>query len=133
MVVIGGKHQCLLHGKSKIPEKTSRSSSAGKCEQLGAKLPLPKNKAENDDLASVVKSKYNLTKKNQRIAIDLNDVAKEGEFVMSNGQNTTYYNWEFGQPTFGVVSKDFVVMELSTGKWYDSQGTTYTYLVCQQL
>ena len=143
LVPIGGKKQCLKY----LPNDKKhlgkfwriRSESEADCKKIGARLPLPKNKAENDDLVSVAKKRYKLDLNNYfKIAIDLNDVANEGEFVTSNGLKPLYTNWQYGFPKNGQYKgksygeHDFGVMLLSNGRWLDFKSTEYSHLICQQ-
>ena len=71
-------------GKIKIEEGVST------CAKFNAKLPLPRSDLENKDYITAAKQ---MVKYSGSIAIDLNDVKQEGNFVTSTGEKPSYFNW----------------------------------------
>ena len=115
------------------------------------KLPLPKNKKENDDLVNFFRTQKirtdgvpTVSKEYARyyFAIDLNDVLTEGKFVTSDGQEPTYTNWKYPAPNDktkpgSFIGEDYVAVGtdgtyLKNGKWNDINERFYIALICQQ-
>ena len=151
---LGSDKQCL---KYIGPVKIDLASST--CSKTGDKLPLPKNKDENDDLVKFFHSLgtksimgvpwYSKKQALKCFTIDLNDAKTEGKFVTSDGQKPTYTNWRSpnpddwtkkadpGDPTSGYDGEDFVVVGTDNyygiGLWNDINEKFYIALICQQV
>ena len=101
------------------------------CQQNNARLPLPKNAAEDYQLTNFMK-KYNLY---GTLALDGRDEIKEGYWVDSHGKSIGYTNWDKGQPSnkinylFFTVPENFLSKK-SNGRWDDSQRTHKTHIIC---
>ena len=145
---LGSEKQCL---KYIGPVKIDLASST--CSKFGDKLPLPKNKNENDDLVKFFHSLGTKSiigvpwhSKKQAVScftIDLNDAKTEGKFVTSDGQKPTYTNWRSKNPdnhidTNGLYNgEDYVIVGtdktyIGTGLWNDINEMYYIALICQQ-
>ena len=151
---LGGTKQCFNYiGPIKI------NLASQTCIKTGDKLPLPKNKNENDDLVKFFHSlgtktingvpTYSRIQASRYFIIDLNDAKTEGKFLTSDGQEPTYTNWrppnpddwtkkaDPGDPTSGYDGEDFVVVGTDgyygTGLWNDINEKFYISLMCQQV
>ena len=99
-------------------------------------MPLPLNAKQNKDFLNAFKT---ILPTAREVSLDLNDVRKEGSFVKSNGQPTSYLNWNPGQPNNvkGKGGQDYAVMKVNhgdkqkDGKWWDHNGDITVDLICQ--
>ena len=87
---IQGTHQCFTY----IGEK-SISSAESSCNAVNGFLPVPENYQQNTDYFYAF---IQVKGQNNNVALGINDVKSEGEFVRANGQKVTYFNWYFGEP-----------------------------------
>ena len=99
-----------------------------------ARLPLPENLNQNNDLWSAAKV---LGLNLGQIALDLTDKSAEGTFVTSSGQLATYTNWANGEPN-SMGDEDYVVLWTDSKKWFskpgfwnDAPASTVADVVCQ--
>ena len=100
-----------------------------------ARLPLPENLNENNDLRSATKV---LGLNLGQIAIDLTDKSAEGTFVTSSGQLPTYTNWAKNEPNSMGGDEDYVVLWTDPKKswtkpgfWNDAPANKVADVVCQ--
>ena len=100
------------------------------CQQNNARLPLPKNAVEDNQLTNFMNI-YNL----KTMALDGRDEIKEGHWVDSHGKPIAYTNWDKGQPSnkinyvFFTVPENFLSKK-SNGRWDDSERTHKTHIIC---
>ena len=91
----------------KIVGKNDISKALLLCQQNNARLPLPKNAAEDYQLTNLM-TKYNLY---GTMALDGRDEIKEGHWVDSHGKPIAYTNWDKGQPSNRINYVLFTVLE----------------------
>ena len=101
------------------------------CQQNNARLPLPKNAAEDYQLTNFMK-KYNLY---GTMALDGRDEINEGHWIDSYGKTIGYTNWDVGQPDNKVNYVFFTIQQdhlgkRSNGKWDDNERTHKTHIFC---
>ena len=94
---------------------------------VNAKVPLPKNYQENDDLYQAIRQ---LGLKSA--ALDGTDLAKEGEWRDSTGQLISFFNWQPGQPDNILKKEHYLHYHAWWGKkWNDNPGSREENIVCQ--
>ena len=118
-----------------------RISKAGKnfddasetCSTVGGKLPGPKTKAINDEIATEA---INVLGSGNGYWLGINDAAKEGTWVYnSDGQEISWSNWRSGEPNEG--SSRNCAMSLGNnsptyhGLWWDYICTWKRYFICE--
>ena len=97
---IQGTKQCFKY----IGEKTISSAESG-CNAVNGILPVPENSLQNADYFNAfVKVKGQV----HNVALGINDVKNEGEFVRANGQKVTFFNWYFAEPNNWNGNEDHV-------------------------
>ena len=109
------------------------------CESQGGKLPLPENANENADLLNAFETVLrNAFKTAGLIVIGLSDHKSEGQWMKSNGELVTYFNWDIGEPNDakamdnGQQGEDYAIFRLPSGKWNDHGKTTSKFdTICQ--
>ena len=109
------------------------------CESRGGKLPLPENANENADLLNAFETVLrNAFKTAGVIVIGLSDHKSEGQWMKSNGELVTYFNWDIGEPNDakamdnGQQGEDYAIFRLPSGKWNDHGKTTSKFdTICQ--
>ena len=98
------------------------------CKSVNAKVPLPKNKPEDDDLYRAIRQ-LGL----RSCALDGTDLKKEGEWRDSLGKVLPYTNWQPGQPdSFGKGEDYLHYYEKFNSKWNDIPATFWENIVCQK-
>ena len=87
------------------------------CEELNAKLPLPKSQLEMTEFSQIIKI-FDLTYAS-RVVLDLTDYANEKKWLDNNGQNVTYFNWAKGEPSNSNFDKDYAAISYEKDTWGD--------------
>ena len=134
---IGGKQECFKYiGRRKY------SQAEYICKQLGARIPLPENKVQNEDFLN---SFLQIKPKSTWITLGLSDAKTEGTFTKSDGQIPKYVNWGFARPQGSQTIRtdyDSVYMltvfpnvwSMKKGTWSDYKesfaGDTICQLIC---
>jgi len=89
----------------------------------GGDLVTINNSGENQWLKSQIMAPY--------VWIGYNDVAVEGTFEWSSGENSSYTNWQAGEPnnaggnccgTGNLSNADYAALQRNNGRWYDRRG-----------
>ena len=115
-----------------------RISKAGKnfddasetCSTVGGKLPGPKTKAINDEIATEA---YNVIS-NSKYWLGINDKGTEGTWVYnSDGQTITWSNWKSGQPSGGSIQNCAHTSSTHHGEWYSivCSKPSLKYFICE--
>ena len=113
---IDGKIQSFTYAGRYRLEQAERA-----CQELSAKLPLPENQKQNDDMLNAFKQIV----LNGLIVIGLNDKEHEGKWVKSNGENVTYFNWDKNEPNNALDGENYAIFRIypaiggHEGKWND--------------
>ena len=119
------------------------------CQERGAKLPLPENEKQNEDMLNAFNEMtyglYNGTYNyyDSRIVLGLNLKENEGKWVKSNGENVTYFNWDRNEPNsphggpkyviFRVFARGIWGYRRGAGKWNERWDlNSYFPVICQQ-
>ena len=100
------------------------------CRNEGAYLAYPTSDAENKFISGLNPTSGSW--------IGVNDIEKEGEWVLDNGSVISYKNWGSGQPTNGnalrdgavIVGSNTTVNTLSAGEWFDGYKLSSRRFVC---
>ena len=105
------------------------SEAASLCSSKQGKLPLPKNQKENDDYVHAFITvlakmgdpthawiRYGVSK----IALDLNDIDSEGNFVSSTGKPVEWFNWGARGPNNSNLNEDHVEMVIFDDNFTES-------------
>ena len=128
------------------------SLASFKCAALQASLPHPKDSQQNKQYSNLfiklLKQEPSRGLSTNLVAIDLNDVNREGVFTDLVGSFPTWYNWAYGEPN-NFENKDYVVMKLvetatvdvrnsiqirnSVGKWYAAKETRKVDVFCEMV
>jgi len=130
-----------FHPAFTISENCYRISKAGKnfddasetCSTLGGKLPGPKTKAINDEIATEAMNFIS----SSPYWLGINDAETDGTWVYnSDGQTIDWSNWEPGQPNGGSSENCAITSGRGDnfwhGKWQDLPCTyTYLYVICE--
>ena len=105
------------------------SSAVSTCAKDGARPPLPINAKQNADLLA-----YFLSNKEEHkfLALDLNDVRTEGEFISSTGEKVNFTNWYSKTSVNKTDNHDFVAMYID-GLWKTFDGNYSSgVIICQK-
>ena len=112
------------------------SLASFKCAAIQASLPLPKSSEENDHY--FIKFKKMLESAGRglstgNVALDLNDINREGLFKTSTGKRVDWYKWTQGEPNNknGVEHYAFMYINRPTGKWNDAHATWKVDVFCE--
>ena len=108
---------------------------------MKAVVPLPRNEQENNDLLAVWELP-NLgmpgmgsfePRQRYHLALGMDDIANEGQWLDLTGKEVTYFNWNLEPPN--DKSENYVRMLGSVydgrGKWYAVPNTHWADVLCQ--
>ena len=108
------------------------SVAEAQCESDGSFLAIPRSKAENDFIASLIP--------NEGIWIGINDIEQEGRYVTVDGSGISYTNWQKGQPDNHVgrradgrvtpYDEDVIHISARDKKWNDETVDHLLKFVC---
>ena len=87
------------------------------CEELNAKLPLPKSQLEMNEFSQIMKL-FSLSY-TSKVVLDLTDYGSEDKWLDNNGQNVTYFNWANGEPSNNLDDQDFASISYQNDTWGD--------------
>ena len=125
---IGNNQKCLKYVKNDFP-----STAKSICENLGAKVPLPRSSDENNDY----KNAFRKLTSHSYVALGLSDVASEGIWRDFDGNLATYTNWNDREPN-NQGDEDYALMytkrteDTTPGKWNDETKDRYTIaIICE--
>ena len=133
---VGTKNTCLM-----LQSKRDRVYKAvNNCKKYNSQLPLPTNAIENEKYRLAVKSLISSSNSKATtpygVALDLNDIKKEGKYVrFSNGQSANWLNWYSGEPSNSWGGEDYVAMYLvksTPNDWNDYSSMEYVVIVCEK-
>ena len=102
------------------------------CKKYSSKLPLPTNDKENEKYRLAFLS---LGAKTIGVALDLNDVKNEGNFVkFSDGQSPNWSNWYPGEPNNAYGNEDYGSLYLKRfpKNWNDYNRAEWVSIVCEK-
>ena len=97
---INGKWKCLKYISNNIAQYAYST-----CKQLGAKLPLPLNEAENLSYYTTFKELYSGVKV---VPLDLTDSKVEGQWKTYDGKPLVFTKWDLNEPSnFNAYDADY--------------------------
>ena len=113
------------------------------CQELGAQLPLPENQKQNEDMLIAFREMTIYNHYDSWIVLGIKNKGNEGEWVKSNGENVTYFNWDKNEPNRPYGGPNYVIFRISeralgryrsdVGKWNEREDLySYFPVICQQ-
>ena len=134
--IIDGDIQCFKYAGRHQLEQAERA-----CQKLSAKLPLPENQNQNEDMLKAFKQMlYYEGYYDGSIVIGLNDKRNEGNWAKSNGENVTYFNWDENEPNNALDGENYATFRIfpgiwgGGGKWNDNGDLNYYFpVICQRI
>ena len=102
---------------------TTYSAAKAQCESDGSFLPIPRSKAENDFIASLIP--------NEQIWLGINDIQQEGKYVDVHGSAIAYTNWASSQPDNMGGDEDFIHL-FADKQWNDESADYKVKFVCSK-
>ena len=122
--VINNKVTCAKRITEPNIDRYHITVSAKKCAEFGAKLPLPKNELENEQIYAVVKGLGSTGN-----VIDA--TYEDGKWVDSDGNPLSWTGWESGYPSDRTPNQLWIHFSGYKGEqWRSSNGQTNIALVC---
>ena len=115
------------------------------CQKLGAKLPLPENEKQNEDMQNVFKKMTKNFRNGYQYydlaVLDIKAKENDGNWVKSNGENVTYFNWDKNEPSITANADKYVLFQIFklpaikryAGKWIDDIGSNHEPVICQRI
>ena len=114
--------------------KKAYKDGAKTCQELNAKLPLPRSTEETNKFKEILRS-FNIYKLSSTngIILDISDKDTEGFWMDSNGKEINYTNWLPGQPdNEGNQHYASICSEFNFGLWGDWSADWLGIVICQQ-
>ncbi|XP_004607619.2 pulmonary surfactant-associated protein A-like [Sorex araneus] len=93
------------------------------CAKAGGRIAVPRNSAENQAIASIVK------KHNTYAYLGLEEGSEPGDFYSIDGTQVNYTNWYPGEPR--GRGKEKCVEMYTDGKWNDKNCLQYRLTICE--
>ncbi|MBC7771191.1 MAG: hypothetical protein H7210_01720 [Pyrinomonadaceae bacterium] len=117
--ILGGPITSPFNGHDYyILESSSWSAAEARAVALGGHLATVRNADENEWLRSTL---GNFKGQDRRLWIGFNDVASEGSFAWTSGENPGFTNWSGGEPNDSGGLEDATEMFGSNGLWNDNR------------
>jgi len=121
-----GTGMCWIIGDAKADYSTAQTQ----CASLGGRPVTLHSTMENRQLLDMLTRSAGLN--SGKVWIGYNDIVTEGDFVWEGDANSSYTNWDSGEPNDSRNSEDCTETSITgNGKWNDQGCSDNNYYVCE--